>query len=89
MARFGRNKSESAVELNRKVRSDYIGINGRFGSEYARHNPIIKEFYTRLVAAGKPKKVALTACIRKLLTILNAMLKKNEAWDPMYHQHAS
>ena len=54
-----------------------------------RHNPIIKEFYTRLVAAGKPKKVALTACIRKLLTILNAMLKKNEAWDPMYHQHAS
>lgn len=54
-----------------------------------RHNPIIKEFYTRLVAAGKPKKVALTACIRKLLTILNPMLKKNEAWDPMYHQHAS
>lgn len=54
-----------------------------------RHNPVIKEFYTRLVAAGKPKKVALTACIRKLLTILNAMLKKNEAWDPVYHQHAS
>lgn len=54
-----------------------------------RHNPVIKEFYTRLVTAGKPKKVALTACIRKLLTILNAMLKKNEAWDPMYHQHAS
>jgi transposase len=55
----------------------------------SRHNPVIKEFYTRLVAAGKPKKVALTACIRKLLTILNAMLKKNEVWDPMYHQHAS
>lgn len=42
-----------------------------------------------LVAAGKPKKVALTVCIRKLLTILNAILRKNEAWDPMYHQHAS
>nr|CDS59073.1 conserved hypothetical protein [Serratia symbiotica] len=54
-----------------------------------RHNSVIKEFYTRLVAAGKPKKVALTACIRKLLTILNAMLKNNEAWDPLYHQHAS
>jgi transposase len=54
-----------------------------------RHNPVIKEFYTRLVAAGKPKKVALTACIRKLLTILSAMLKKNEAWEPMYHHHAS
>lgn len=38
---------------------------------------------------GKPKKVALNACIRKLLTILNAMLKNNEAWDPLYHQHAS
>jgi len=56
---------------------------------WTRHNPVIKEFYTRLVAAGKPKKVALTACIRKLLTILNAMLKNNEAWDPLYHQHAS
>lgn len=54
-----------------------------------RHNPVIKEFYTRLVAAGKPQKVALTACIRKLLTILNAMLKNNEAWDPLYHKHAS
>lgn len=54
-----------------------------------RHNPVIKAFYTRLVAAGKPKKVALTACIRKLLTILNAMLKNNEVWDPLYHQHAS
>lgn len=54
-----------------------------------RHNPVIKEFYTRLVAAGKPKKVALTACIRTLLTILNAMLKNNEAGDPLYHQHAS
>ncbi len=54
-----------------------------------RHNPVIKEFYVRLVAAGKPKKVALTACIRKLLTILNAMLKKNEAWDPSFHRYAS
>lgn len=54
-----------------------------------RHNPVIKEFYTRLVTAGKPKKVALTACIRKLLTILNAILKNNEAWDPLYYQHAS
>jgi len=40
-----------------------------------RHNEIIKRFYTRLVAAGKPKKVALVASMRKLLTILNAMLR--------------
>lgn len=54
-----------------------------------RHNPVITEFYTRLIAVGKPKKVALTACIRKLPTILNTMLKKNEAWDPLYHRHGS
>lgn len=50
-----------------------------------RFNPVIKEFYTRLVAAGKPKKVALVACMRKLLTILNAMLRKNEEWNESYH----
>jgi hypothetical protein len=38
----------------------------------SRRNPVIRAFYTRLVAAGKPKTVALTACMRKLLTILNA-----------------
>jgi len=41
-----------------------------------RHNMAIKSFYNRLVEAGKPKKVAITACMRKLLTILNAMMKK-------------
>jgi len=40
-----------------------------------RYNPVIRTFYQRLCAAGKEKKVALTACMRKLLTILNAMLK--------------
>lgn len=46
-----------------------------------RHNPVIREFYQRLVARGKIKKVALVACMRKLLTILNRMLKDNTAWD--------
>lgn len=50
-----------------------------------RFNPVIKAFYTRLVAAGKPKKVALVACMRKLLSILNAMLRKNEEWNETYH----
>lgn len=49
-----------------------------------RFNPVIKVFYMRLLAAGKPKKVALVACIRKLLTILNAMLRKNEEWNESY-----
>ena len=45
-----------------------------------RFNPIIKQFYTRLCEAGKLKKVALVACMRKLLIILNAMLKHHMPW---------
>lgn len=45
-----------------------------------KHNPPIKAMYERLTAAGKPFKLAMTACMRKLLTILNAMLKKNQTW---------
>jgi transposase len=44
-------------------------------------NPVLKAFYQRLVAAGKKKKVALTACMRKLLTILNAMVKSQRKWQ--------
>ena len=44
-----------------------------------RYNPVLKAFYERLVRAGKAKKVALTACMRKLLTILNPMLKHHIA----------
>lgn len=48
-----------------------------------RCNPVIRALYVRLCAAGKPKKVALTACMRKLLTILNAMVKQQTCWkDP-------
>jgi transposase len=47
-----------------------------------RHNPVLKAFYERLVAAGKAKKVALVACRRKLLTILNAMVKHQTPWQP-------
>ncbi len=48
----------------------------------SRHNPVIREFYRRLRLAGKPAKVALTACMRKLLVILNAMLKNRTYWNP-------
>ena len=51
----------------------------------ARHNPSIKVFYDRLLAAGKLPKVALVACMRKLLTILNAMVKHNKPWDQSPH----
>ena len=47
-----------------------------------RHNPVIKAFYERLLAAGKAKKVALTACMHKLLTIMNAMVRDLKPWQP-------
>jgi transposase len=47
-----------------------------------RHNPVIAAYYRRLRAAGKPAKVALVAAMRKLLTILNAMVKQGTAWAP-------
>ena len=48
----------------------------------SRCNPVLRAMYTRLVAAGKTKKLALTACMHKLLTILNAMLKYRTTWAP-------
>jgi transposase len=47
----------------------------------ARHNPVIRSFYRRLRAAGKPPLVALVAAMRKLLTILNAMVKHQQPWQ--------
>ena len=57
-----------------------------------RYNPVIKAFYQRLLSVGKPKKLALTACMRKLLTILNAMVRDslpfNNALHGIVHQGA-
>jgi transposase len=47
-----------------------------------RHNPVIRAFYQRLLATHKPKKLALTACMHKLLTILNAMVRRQTRWSP-------
>ena len=52
-----------------------------------RSNPQSKAFYERLLAAGKVKKVALTACMHQLLTILNAMLKHRTPWQPQEVQN--
>jgi len=45
------------------------------------HNPVMKSFYKRLVAQGKDKKVALTVCMRKMMTILNAMVRDDREWS--------
>ena len=47
----------------------------------ARRNTVIRAFYLRLIAAGTPKKVALVACMRKLLTIFNAMTRTHTTWQ--------
>lgn len=49
-----------------------------------RHNPVIRAFYRRLLGAGKPPKVALIAAARKLLTMLNAMVRDNRPWNPQF-----
>jgi transposase len=49
-----------------------------------RYNPVIKAFYTRLIAAGKATKVALVACMHKLLTIINAIIKSGKPWQADY-----
>ena len=49
------------------------------------YNPVIRAFHQRLIAQGKPKKVAIVACMRKLLTILNAMVRDQAPWDESKH----
>ena len=51
-----------------------------------RCNPVIRTFYNRLLNKGKAKKVALTACMRKLLVILNALLRTGKAWNPNHQE---
>ena len=54
----------------------------------SRRNPTIRAFYERLIARGKPPKVALTACMRKLLTILNAIARTERPWDPAFAENS-
>jgi transposase len=55
----------------------------------SRFNPILRPFYQRMLQCGKEKKVALTACMRKLLTFLNAMLRDQKRWNPSLKQFVS
>jgi transposase len=49
-----------------------------------RWNPVIKEFYERLLARGKAKNVAIVACMHKLLTFINAMIRSQTMWRPVF-----
>lgn len=54
----------------------------------SRRNSTIRAFYDRLIARGKPPKLALTACMRKLLTILNAIARTEQPWDPAFAENS-
>ena len=70
----------------RSARHSLIRLSSSMAALVAsRHNPVIRAFYQRPLAAGKPKKVALVACMRKLLTILNAMVRSRKPWDQALH----
>ena len=49
------------------------------------NNPVLKAYYQRLIAKGKEPKVAIIACMRKLIVILNTMIARGEKWDPTKH----
>jgi transposase len=49
-------------------------------------NPVFKATYQRLVAVGKPKKIAIIACVRKMIVILNSMVRDGVYWDPKMNQ---
>ena len=73
-----------------KLRGKRVTFGGRLDIKTAlymptlsaiKHNAVIKKFYERLISAGKPPKVAITACMHKLLIILNAMIKNSTKWN--------
>ena len=74
----GRWKGKSAIGGGRKTVRSALFIAAMVAS---RHNPVLKPFYQRLVAAGKPKVLAITAVARKLLTVLNAILRDRKSWQ--------
>jgi transposase len=75
----GRWKGKSMIGGGRKTVRSAIFISAMVA---CRHNPVLKHFYDRLVAAGKPKVLSIVAVARKLLTILNAILRDKKPWQP-------
>jgi transposase len=77
----GPRKGQKAIWGGRKIVRSSLYMPMLSAIQY---NPLIKAFYKRLIAKGKVRKVAVIACMRKLLTILNSMLKNNTQWDDNY-----
>jgi transposase len=79
----GKHRGERHIKGGRKEIRNllYMAVLGAA----TRHNPVLKAYYKRLRAKGKEGKVALVACIRKLIVILNTMLARGETWNPDLH----
>lgn len=75
----GRRRGERHIKGGRR-RTRNVFYMASLGAA-TQHNPVLKAFYDRLVARGKEKKVALVACMRKLICILNIMIARGEKWD--------
>jgi len=74
----GKWKARSMIEGGRKTVRSAVFIAAMVAT---RHNPVLKEFYQRLLRAGKPKVLAITAVARKLLTMLNAIARDGQPWQ--------
>ncbi len=77
------NKDSGRKQGKRRVyggRADVRSVLYMAAMAAKKYNPVIRKFYERLIQQGKEKKVALTACMRKLLVILNAMMRTNRSW---------
>ena len=78
------NRDSGSMRGKRRIRGGRHGVRTTLFMVVmcaVQHNPVIKTFYRRLVAAGKHKKVALTACIRKMVIMLNAMIRDGKMWN--------
>lgn len=78
------NRDSGTLRGKRRIRGGRHGVRTTLFMAVmcaVQHNPVIKSFYRRLVAAGKHKKVALTACIRKMVIMLNAMIRDGKMWN--------
>jgi transposase len=75
----GRRRGERHIKGGRR-RTRNVFYMASLGAA-TQHNPVLKAFYDRLVAKGKEKKVALVACMRKLICILNVMIERRQKWD--------
>ncbi len=78
------NKDSGSMRGKRRIRSGRAPIRTMLYMAMLsaiQHNPVMRSFYLRLVAQGKHKKVAITACMRKMMTILNAMIRDQKPWQ--------